>query len=207
MNSVFAYDDSTIFKKAVQNKNDVQEQQNVQKSKGFQEPKDTHKSDDIQEQKKVEEQKCEHDEACPRPSGRDIKMLQIPCEDSFEGYGSCMKDKLCVEIEDSRTDQYNGKSNRAKGLKYLESSEDGYLMTWGLANKVCEEKNMRLPKAVELHHMYLAQKNGKGKEFYPENYWAESIGNDIVAHNCSMGNGYCGRHHVDDLQRVRCVEK
>lgn len=134
-------------------------------------------------------------------------LIKISCPGNFEGYGDCKYNPICVEPRDSNADEYLKTLNSSEKQYYLNMiSNDGYNMSWELADKVCKAKNMRLPRAVELHYMYLAQKKGQGDNFVHVNYWAESIG-ESVAHNCHMRAGNCGRHYKGDLQRVRCVEK
>ena len=44
-------------------------------------------------------------------------------------------------------------------------------MSWALTDKVCNAKNMRLSRVIELHYMYVAhQKSGLGEDFHAFNY-------------------------------------
>ncbi len=135
------------------------------------------------------------------------ELIKIDCIGPFEGYGNCKYNPINVEFRDSSALEYLKTLSPIKKMAFAgQYSADGYKMSWELADRVCNFKNMRLPKAVELHNMYVAQKNGHGSDFLFVNYWAEEIGGH-VAHNCHMLRGNCGQHFKKDLQRVRCVEK
>ncbi len=135
----------------------------------------------------------------------------IPCVEPYKTEKLCSdEDNLISERQDSVSKIFLGASNGETDLKtHMEADITGSNMTIALAEKICTDKEMRLPEVFELYQMFNAKKPNYGEEFVEDFYWAKPFNENTVVY-CYANSKNCRRYEgISDppkLYRVRCVK-